>query len=134
MIQYLTENEIVAINYAVIKQISPSEDFGVKEPSALKAVVAQPRQNVIGAELYSTIYDKGAILFEMIINKHCFYNGNKRTAVMALYVFLRKNSIRLIASNKEIADFAVDIAVHKGKNRMTNKEISNWIEVNSEKI
>lgn len=34
MIHYLTEKEFVAINYTLIKQISPTEDFGVKDPSA----------------------------------------------------------------------------------------------------
>ena len=134
MIHYLTEKEFVAINYTLIKQISPTEDFGVKDPSALKAVVAQPRQNTFGAELYPTIYDKAAILFEMIINKHCFYNGNKRTAVMGLYVFLRKNKIQLVVSNKEIADYSVHVAVQKGKHRLTNEEIAKWIERNSQNI
>ena len=70
MIQYLTEKELVAINYAIIKHISPTEDFGVKDSSALKVVIAQPSQNLFGSELYPTLYDKAAILFEMIIKKH----------------------------------------------------------------
>lgn len=131
MTHYLTEKELLAINYSVIRRFSPTEDFGVKDPSALKAVVAQPRQNVFGTELYPTIYDKAALLFEMCINKHCFFNGNKRTAVMALYVFLRKNGFQLTVSNKEIADYAVYVAVQKGEDRLTNENISKWIEMNS---
>lgn len=132
MIRYLSEKELVAINYAVIKQISPAEDFGVKNPSALKSVVNQPRQNVFGTELYPTVYDKAAIFFEMVVNKHCFFNGNKRTSVMALYVFLRKNNIRLTASNQEIADYAVQVAVQKGKERLRNEEIAQWIQTHSQ--
>ncbi|WP_161878626.1 type II toxin-antitoxin system death-on-curing family toxin [Alkalibacterium sp. MB6] len=131
MTYYLTEKELLAINYSMIRQFSPTEDFGVKDSSALKAVVAQPRQNGFGTELYPTIYDKAAILFEMCINKYCFFNGNKRTAVMALYVFLRKNGVQLTLSNKEIADYAVYVAVQKGENRLTNEDISKWIEMNS---
>lgn len=131
MINYLTEKELIAINYAVIKQISPTEDFGVKDPAALKSVIAQPRQNVFGTELYPTIYDKAAILFEMVVNKHCFFNGNKRTSVMTLYVFLRKNNIRLTATNQEVADYAVQVAVQKGKERLTNEEIAEWIKLHS---
>jgi|SRR5690625_546575 len=131
MIHYLTENEIVAINYAVNKQFSPTEDFGIKDPKALKAVIAQPKQEVFGEVLYPSIYDKAAILFEMLINKHCFFNGNKRTAVMALYIFLRKNNIYLTANNQEIEDFTVQIAVQKEQNRLTNEEIAEWIEQRS---
>src|SRR5699024_9458346 len=134
MIHYLTEKELIAINYTLIKQISPTEDFGVKDLSALKAVIAQPRQNTFKTELYPTTYDKAAILFEMIINKYCFYNDNKRTAVVGLYVFLRKNKIQLVASNKEIADYAVHVAVQKSKHRLTNEEIAKWIDRNSQKI
>ena len=131
MTHYLTEKELLAINYSVIRRFSPTEDFGIKDSSALKAVVAQPRQNVFGTELYPTIYDKAAILFEMCINKHCFFNGNKRTAVMALYVFLSKNGCRLNVSNNEIADYAVYVAVQKGEDRLSNEDISKWIEMSS---
>jgi len=44
----------------------------VKDSSTLKAVVAQPRQNTFGTELYPKIFDKVAILLEMVVNKHCF--------------------------------------------------------------
>lgn len=131
MIYYLTEKELVTINYSVIKQFSPSEDFGIKDPSALKSVVAQPQQTIYDKELYPSVYDKAAILFEKVINKHCFYNGNKRTAVMSLYIFLRKNGIHLTASNNEIADYAVFLTSPNGNKRPTNKEISKWIESNS---
>ena len=134
MIQYLTEKELVAINYAVIKQISPDEDFGIKDSAALKTVITQPQQNIFDEELYPTIYQKAAILTEMIVNKHCFYNGNKRTAVMEMYMFLRKNGIRLTVSNQAIADYVVLVAVQKGKECLKIEEIAKWIVENSEAI
>lgn len=134
MIRYLTEEEMVAINYAVIKQISPTEDFGVKEPSALNAVVNQPKQVVFGEELYPYLYDKAAILFEKTVNKHCFYNGNKRTATMALYVFLKRNGVQLHASNKALADMAVNIAAERGHNQLKQADIVDWIKEHSHMI
>lgn len=132
MTRYLTEKEIVAINYAVIKNLSPMEDFGVKEPSALKSCVAQPKQEVFGKVLYPMIYDKAAILFEMLINKHCFRNGNKRTAVMAVFSFMKLNDIQLHVSNKELADVAVVIASQRGGKRLTHEKIVEWLKQHSQ--
>jgi len=44
MVRYLTEKEIVAINYYQMKQFSPSEDFGLKDSNALKVCVNQPKK------------------------------------------------------------------------------------------
>lgn len=132
MTRYLTEKEIVAINYAVIKNLSPTEDFGVKEPSALNSCVAQPKQEIFGRVLYPTTYDKAAILFEMLINKHCFRNGNKRTAVMAVFSFMKLNDIQLHASNKELADVAVEIASQRGDKRLTHEKIVEWLKQHSQ--
>lgn len=115
----------------MIKRFSPTEDFGVKEPSALKACVEQPKQEVFGAVLYPTVYDKAAILFEMLVNKHCFYNGNKRTTVMAVYTFMRLNNIQFQASNKEVADMAVAIASQRGDERLTHEQIAEWLKTHS---
>jgi len=131
MVRYLTEKEIVAINYYQIKQFSPSEDFGLKDSKALKVCVNQPKQVVFGKVLYPTLYNKAAILFEMLINKHCFYNGNKRTAVMALYIFLKLNEVHLKSSNEAIADYAVSVAIKRGNERLTNENIAHWIEIHS---
>jgi len=131
MVRYLTEKEIVAINYYQIKQFSPSEDFGLKDPKALKVCVNQPKQVVFEKILYPTLYNKAAILFEMLINKHCFYNGNKRTAVMALYTFLKLNGVHLKSSNEAIADYAVSVAIKRGNERLTNENIAHWIEIHS---
>jgi len=131
MVRYLIEKEIVAINYYQIKQFSPSEDFGLKDSKALKVCVNQPKQVVFGKVLYPTLYNKAAILFEMLINKHCFYNGNKRTAVMALYIFLKLNEVHLKSSNEAIADYAVSVAIKRGNERLTNENIAHWIEIHS---
>lgn len=122
---------MVAINYAVIKNFSPTEGFGVKEPSALKFCVAQPKQEVFGKVLYPTTYAKAAILFEMLVNKHCFRNGNKRTAVMAVFSFMKLNDIQLHVSNKELADVAVVIASQRGDKRLTHEEIVEWLKQHS---
>ncbi|MGX7420046.1 type II toxin-antitoxin system death-on-curing family toxin [Carnobacterium gallinarum] len=48
-------------------------------------------QQIFGVELYPTIFDKAAYLWYTFSNYHCFYNGNKRTALVTTYIFLRVN-------------------------------------------
>lgn len=132
MTRYLTEEEIVAINYYQIKRFSPGEIFGVKEPTALQDCVEQPKQEMFGKALYPTLFNKAAVLFEMLINKHCFHNANKRTASMSLYTFLRLNGKRLTASNEELVTISVAIAEQKGEGRLSREDIAGWIEKHSE--
>ena len=102
--------EVIAMNYALIKRYSPQEIIGVKEMGALEMIIAQPKQAVFDKELYPTIFDKAYILFEKLSKKHCFHNANKRTAVLALLVFLKRNHYLLKVEDKELEDITVNVA------------------------
>jgi death on curing protein len=131
MIRYLSEKEIIILNSLQIKKFSPKEQIGVKEPTALNMCVEQPKQHVFGQELYPTIEDKAAILFELLVNKHCFYNANKRTALISLIVFLKLNGIQLIADNKSAEEFTVSIAAKRGIKAISHEHIVAWIKDNT---
>lgn len=131
---YLTEKDLVMINVIQLETYSNQEQIGIKEPSALNMCVQQPKQEVFGKVLYPTIEDKGAILFELLINKHCFFNGNKRTAVMALYTFLTLNNVELVALEDDLVEFTVAIAERRGEQKITHDEIVRWIKNNSNVI
>ena len=124
MIRYLTERELVLINTLQIKTYSPQEQIGVKEPTALQMCVALPKQNVFGTELYPTIFDKAAILFQKLVQKHCFFNANKRTALVALHTFLRLNDHFLQVKEQEMEDYTVAVAVNQ---EWTVPMIAEWI-------
>lgn len=133
MTVYLTEEQIVLINVMQIETYNPTEQVGVKEPNALNMCVEQPKQEVFGRVLYPTLEDKAAILYELLVNKHCFYNGNKRTAAMALYTFLSLNGFELTASNQDLVEFTVSIAELRGEDKLTHSQIVAWIMDNSTK-
>ncbi|MFW3505770.1 type II toxin-antitoxin system death-on-curing family toxin [Aerococcus viridans] len=128
MIRYLTERELVMINTLQIQRYSPEEQIGVKEPTALNMCVALPKQAVFDKELYPTLFDKAAKLYQKLVQKHCFHNANKRTALVAVHTFLRLNGVTLNVSNKEIEDYTVAIATDED---LTWEAISSWLEVHS---
>ncbi|MFI3547152.1 type II toxin-antitoxin system death-on-curing family toxin [Mammaliicoccus sciuri] len=125
---YLTEKDIITLNIYVINKYSPKEQIGVKEPTALNMLVNAPKQYVFGQEQYPTIELKAANLVRNLVKKHVFHNGNKRTAFMALIVFLELNGYKFMVSNKEAVNYMVKLATED----INEDEIALWISAYSE--
>jgi len=109
MIHYLTLEEILRLHFNIIEDFGGSH--GVREEQRLLSVVEAPRQEVFGQEQYPTLFEKAAVYLRNLIGDHPFSDGNKRTAVTVAGVFLMRNSNPLMATTKELEDFAVQIAV-----------------------
>lgn len=125
---YLTEKDIITLNIYVINKYSPKEQIGVKEPTALNMLVNAPKQYVFGQEQYPTIQLKAANLVRNLVKKHVFHNGNKRTAFMALIVFLELNGYKFVVSNKEAVNYMVKLATDD----INEDEIALWISAYSQ--
>jgi len=78
----------------------------------LYASVAQPFQAAFGVDFYPSIPEKAACLFYGLIENHCFHNGNKRTAVLAIDLFFYANRHVLLLPNETIRRLAEDTASH----------------------
>ena len=89
--KYLTVEDIIKINVMVIGKYSPEEPIGIADLDSLQMIVEQPKQEIFENILYPDIYSKAAIIWINLIKKHPFYNANKRTAVLALHMFLALN-------------------------------------------
>jgi len=63
---------------------------------------------------YTTIHDVGANVFYGVAMSHAFENGNKRTALVSLLVFLDKNKTLLVnAAEDDLYDLARQVAAHE---------------------
>ncbi|PAK47416.1 type II toxin-antitoxin system death-on-curing family toxin [Paenibacillus sp. 7541] len=111
-IRYLSVQEIIAINVAMIQRYSPGEHIGVKEPGVLESAVHRPQFSAFSEDAYPTIFEKGAALFESLGQNHPFHNANKRTAFTALVVFLRFNGLHFKMDSKKAEDFTVNMVNH----------------------
>lgn len=111
--QFLTEEEVIAINLWVIQEFSPGEQTGVKFPDLLNSAVNRPKQSVLGGDAYPTIVTKGAALFESLVQNHAFHNANKRTAFLSLLQFLGYNGYPFVMHQKQAEDFVVDAVNHQ---------------------
>ncbi|MGZ9585681.1 type II toxin-antitoxin system death-on-curing family toxin [Paenibacillus marinisediminis] len=112
-IRYLTAQEVIAINVAMIQRYSPGEDIGIKDYGLLESAVARPQSSAFSADAYPSLFEKAAALFESLGKNHPFQNANKRTAFTALVIFLKMNGYHLIIDPKQAEDFVVDMVNHK---------------------
>jgi death-on-curing protein len=111
-IRYLTVQEVIAINVAVIQRYSLGEHIGVKSNDMLESAVFRPQSSALGDDAYMNIFDKAAALFESLGQNHPFQNANKRTALTALSIFMLYNGYRFTMDNKAAENFTVDMVNH----------------------
>lgn len=75
---------------------------------------------------YRGLPAKVAVMLRSLIKNHPLVDGNKRIGMASAFVFLAMNHRLLIASNQEMVDLALEVAVRKPD--MTWQEIARWIE------
>jgi death-on-curing family protein len=97
------------------EHVDPS-DF--KDINLLESSVGRPFQTFGGEDLFPTITGKAAALFHALVCNHCFKNGNKRTAVIALDFFFMMNGRMLAMTNEEV----YEIASHTAKANMEGRK------------
>ena len=100
---------------------------GVRDENLLASAVNTPFQTFMGNDLYPTIYDKAAQLCYGIVKNHPFTDGNKRTALHSMYVYLIINGFDITASQQEVEDLIINVAAGK----MTNVELTQWLRENT---
>ncbi|OTN76192.1 doc [Enterococcus sp. 8G7_MSG3316] len=102
------------LNVIQIKNYSPKETIGIIDKNVLSMAVNQPKKHIFGKDLYPDHFSKAAVLLINLIKKHPFHNANKRTAFLAVYVFLKLNGYFLRMENQEVVEFVVNIATYLG--------------------
>lgn len=107
----LTRDDMVRIHNAVLP--APVQDEGL-----LASAVDKPWTSYMGVELYPSLAEKAAALLVGLSRNHPFVDGNKRTAIGAVSVFLLANGYRLVFdTDEEVANFVEITAqgsVHHG--------------------
>ncbi|MFE0136551.1 type II toxin-antitoxin system death-on-curing family toxin [Streptomyces sp. NPDC059037] len=87
-VRYIQIDEILAIARTV-----NGTEYSVRDMGLLVSAIERPRTNVFGAELYPTLHEKAAALLHSVARNHALIDGNKRTAWLAMRVFLRLNGV-----------------------------------------
>ena len=103
---------------------------GVRDENLLASAVYTPFQTFMENDLYPSLYDKAAQLCYGIANNHPFTDGNKRTALHSMYVYLIINGFDIMATQQDVENMIIDVA----SGNMTNVELVQWLRENTVKI
>lgn len=99
---------------------------GIRDAGLLSSALACPRnKRAYGAS--SSLFDPAAAQGGAIVKNHPFIDGNKRVALMVMYVFLEINGYRLNAPEVE----AVDVMRRLAAGELEEKGLSGWLKANS---
>ena len=103
---------------------------GIRDKNLLASAVNTPFHTFMGNDLYPSIYDKAAQLCYGIANNHPFTDGNKRTALHSMYVYLIINGYDIIATQQDVENLIINVAA----GRMHTTELSKWLQNNTVEI
>lgn len=98
---------------------------GIRDVGLLESALARPR-NLYAYGETDPITLAAAYAFGISRN-HPFVDGNKRTAFLAAYVFLRINGFRLMADEISATAFAMAIA----SGDATEDQFADWLRANT---
>ena len=117
---WISAFELFVIHEKVIEETGGNK--GVLNFSNLKAAVSRPFAAFGDKELFPGLTAKVAALIHAISSYHPFWDGNKRTALVAADVCLRLNGYRLNSSDK-IESFFWSIA----RGEQSVEDIEAWV-------
>lgn len=121
-VNYLSVDDLEFINRTLIESQTPDEPIGVINPSNLSSSQARPSQ-VKYYEQTDDMFVLSSVLIESLIQNHPFTNANKRTAMMAGYIFLLLNGYEITAPSDEVVSIAVGVATKEYDRR----DLENWL-------
>lgn len=113
----LTVESIIAIHEHLARAFASENDpispSGVKDKNLLEMATSRQHVGFDGISKYPTALLNAATLMYGLCNDHPFYNGNKRTALIAGIMHLDSNGLVLAdVTRDELYDFMLKIANH----------------------
>lgn len=117
----LTEEQILAVHSRMIEMTGGVD--GVRDNSLLDSDLNAPFQTFDGKELYPALLSKAAVMCRSIISNHPFVDGNKRTGIHVMLIFLELNGIEIQYTQDELIELGLGIA----SGQLSSDDILNWL-------
>lgn len=143
--RYLTPDEVLQIRRHIANEFSKSSDpffeTGVVNRTLLESAVARPQTSLGSESKYPSVEMAAAALLHSLVLNHPFHDGNKRTGLVAMLVFLDENGFLLTCHDDGVFKFVLQVAKHgliraEGPHRadIETLEAARWIHRNSRQI
>ncbi len=110
-IVFLSVQDVVDIHERVI--IEFGGDLGLRDRGLLGSAVAMPSATFSGSFLHPGVAEMAGAYHFHLCSNHTFIDGNKRVAVASAEVFLLLNGFELSASDDELEELTLKLAMGK---------------------
>ncbi|HAC16011.1 MAG TPA: type II toxin-antitoxin system death-on-curing family toxin, partial [Bacteroidetes bacterium] len=93
----------------------------------IDSALAQPQSSFDGNYVHEDIFHMAAAYgFHLCLN-HPFFDGNKRTSLIAMYIFLYVNGYQIVADKRSLYAIVMDLA----NGKVTKDELREYLKHNS---
>ncbi|HSV30484.1 MAG TPA: type II toxin-antitoxin system death-on-curing family toxin [Atribacteraceae bacterium] len=117
---WLTKAIIEAIHISQMRE--HGGQYGVRDINLMESALARP-MNRWAYEQESDIITLTAIYGYGLTRNHCFIDGNKRVAFMAMYTFLGINGYEIDATEPEV----VDLMLGAADGSISEEQLISWL-------
>lgn len=116
VIDFLDSDEVVAIHEELVRDARLSDDpidpSGVRSRGLLDSSLSRPNTSIGHSLKYPTVEMAASALLHSLVHNHPFHNGNKRTALVSMLVFLDTNGLMLVCDDSEVFRLLLRLASH----------------------
>jgi death-on-curing protein len=121
-VKRISTGQIIAIHNRLIGQTGGAE--GIRDMNLLDSAVMSPFQTFGGVDLYPDLHTKAAQMGYQLINNHPFLDGNKRSGIHIMFLFLLINGEEITATDKEKIDLGLGIA----QGKLSPGAVCHWLD------
>lgn len=86
---------------------------GIKDYSLFDSAIHEPMKSFGGEDLYPGILEKAACYLRSLAMNHPFFDGNKRTALLSMIIFLELNGHKITCDNNTLYNITKEIVENK---------------------
>lgn len=104
----ISKEQVMVLHSHLISETEGSD--GIRDEGLLESAIAAPFQSFGNTEAFPSTLQKAARLGYGLIKNHAFIDGNKRTGVHCMLVFLALNGIELDYTQDELSDVVISVA------------------------
>jgi death on curing protein len=127
MIKFLYKKIILAFHQDQLEKYGGKP--GVRDEKLLESALAQPQTSFGGEYAHEDLFQMAAAYGFHLCRNHPFFDGNKRTALIAMYMFLYANGYQMKADKKSLFAIIMDLANGKVK----KEELAEYVKKHSKK-
>lgn len=127
MIRFIDKNTLLIFHKDQLERYGGKQ--GLRDEGLLESALAQPQTSFDGEYVHQNIFQMAAAYGFHICQNHPFFDGNKQTALISMYMFLYVNGYKLVADKKSLFALIMDLA----NGEVSKEELTKYLKEHSNK-